>query len=79
MKSATFRRNWAEAKSRLREFQEALKIRRDIGDKRGLGSTLLDFGNFVDDRGDHDQALKLYTESCRSSVILAMRACGRSA
>ena len=44
-------------------FQEALKIRRDIGDKRGVGATLLDFGNFVDDRGDHDQALKLYKES----------------
>ena len=44
-------------------FEEALKIRRDIGDKRGVGATLLDYGNFVDDRGDHDQALKLYKES----------------
>ena len=44
-------------------FREALQIRRDIGDKRGVGATLLDFGNFVDSQGDHEQSLKLYKES----------------
>src|SRR5207244_12151143 len=43
-------------KEALANFQEALKIRRDIGDKFGLGDTLIDLGNFYDDRGDHDQA-----------------------
>ncbi len=48
----------------LASFEEALNIRREIGDKRGVGDTLLDLGNFVDDAGgDHDQALKLYKES----------------
>ena len=28
-------------------YQEALQIRRDIGDKRGLGDTLIDLGNFL--------------------------------
>ncbi len=28
---------------------------------------MLDLGNFVDDRGDHDQALKIYKERCKSS------------
>jgi len=40
-----------------------LHIRREIGDKRGLGDTLIDMGNFSDDRGDHDQALKMYKEA----------------
>ncbi len=39
------------------------RLRRDIGDKRGLGDTLIDLGNFYDDRGDHDQALKMYKEA----------------
>src|SRR5207247_9116250 len=50
-------------KEALANFQEALKIRRDIGDKIGLGDTLIDLGNFYDDRGDRDQALKMYKES----------------
>jgi len=45
------------------DFQQALQIRRDIGDKRGLGDTLIDMGNFFNDRGEHDQALKMYKEA----------------
>jgi len=30
---------------------------------RGLGDTLIDMGNFYDERGDHDQALKFYKEA----------------
>ena len=40
-----------------------MQIRREIGDKRGVGDTLLDMGNFYDDGGDHDQSLTLYKES----------------
>jgi tetratricopeptide (TPR) repeat protein len=43
--------------------QEALQIRREIGDKRSLGDTLIDMGNLSDDRGDHDGALKMYKEA----------------
>ncbi len=39
-----------KTKEALANFQEALQIRRDIGDKRGLGDTLIDLGNFLDDR-----------------------------
>ena len=42
---------------------DTLIARRDIGDKFGLGDTLIDLGNFYDDGGDHDQALKMYKES----------------
>ena len=52
-----------KTKDALANFQEALQIRREIGDKRGLGDTLIDLGNFYDDRGDHDQALKMYKEA----------------
>ena len=34
-------------KDALTNFQEALQIRRDIGDKRGLGDTLIDLGNLL--------------------------------
>ena len=52
-----------QTKDALSNFQEALQIRRDIGDKRGLADTLIDMGNFSNDRGDHDQALKMYKEA----------------
>ena len=50
-------------KNALTNFQQALEMRREIGDKRGLGDTLIDMGNFYDERGDHDQALKMYKEA----------------
>src|ERR671930_314992 len=50
-------------KAALASYNEALQIRRDIGDKRGVGGTLLDLGNFYDDQGDHDKALEFYKES----------------
>ena len=40
----------------MSNFNEALQIRRDIGDKRGLADTLIDMGNMADDRDDHDGA-----------------------
>jgi tetratricopeptide (TPR) repeat protein len=52
-----------DAKSAMSNFSEALQIRRDIGDKRGLGDTLIEMGNMADDRGDHDGALKMYKEA----------------
>ncbi len=47
----------------LASYQEALDIRREIGDRRGLGDTLIDLGNFYDSGGDHEQALKMYKEA----------------
>ena len=44
-------------------FEEALQIRREIGDKRGLSDTLIDVGNFSNERGDYDLALKTYKEA----------------
>jgi tetratricopeptide (TPR) repeat protein len=52
-----------DTKSALGSYTEALQIRRDIGDKRGVGSTLLDLGNLYDDKGDHDKALDYYKQS----------------
>ncbi len=47
----------------MANYQEALSLRREIDDKRGLADTLIDMGNFSDDRGDDDQALKMYKEA----------------
>ncbi len=51
------------AKDALSNFQEALQIRREIGDRRGLADTLIDLGNFHEDRDDRDEALKMYKEA----------------
>ena len=50
-------------KDALLNFEEALQIRREIGDKRGLSDTLIDVGNFSNERGDYDLALKTYKEA----------------
>ena len=50
-------------KDALLNFEEALQIRREIGDKRGLSDTLIDIGNFSNERGDYDLALKTYKEA----------------
>ena len=47
----------------LKNYQDALKLRRDIGDKQGIGETLIDLGNLYNERGDLDQALQRYQES----------------
>ena len=60
---ATAQASLGKTKDALANFQEALQVRREIGDKRGLGDTLIDLGDFYDDRGDHDQALKMYKEA----------------
>ena len=50
-------------KDALLNFEEALQIRREIGDKRGLSDTLIDVGNCSNERGDYDLALKTYKEA----------------
>jgi tetratricopeptide (TPR) repeat protein len=47
----------------LASYQEALKLRRDIGDKKGVGDTLIDLGSYYQDSGRYEEALKLYKES----------------
>jgi tetratricopeptide (TPR) repeat protein len=50
-------------KDALLNFEEALQIRREIGDKRGLSDTLIDIGNFSNERGDYDLTLKTYKQA----------------
>jgi tetratricopeptide (TPR) repeat protein len=38
-------------------------VRREIGDKKGIGDTLIDLGALYHDRGQHDEALKFFKES----------------
>jgi tetratricopeptide (TPR) repeat protein len=40
-----------------------MQVRREIGAKKEIGDTLIDLGNFYENRGQHDQALKMYKES----------------
>jgi tetratricopeptide (TPR) repeat protein len=47
----------------LASFTEALRLRREIGDKKGIGDTLIDLGGFYQGRGQYDDALKLIKES----------------
>ena len=47
----------------LASYKEAEQLQREIGDKRGLGTTLINVGTFYDDRGEYDQGLQLFKES----------------
>ena len=48
----------------LKSFQEALQLQREIGDKRGLGKTLINLGVFyVESRGQYEEALQSYKEA----------------
>ncbi len=49
---------------------ESLNIRREIGDKAGIGDVLIDLGVFYGDHGQPDQALKLYKESLQIQTDL---------
>jgi eukaryotic-like serine/threonine-protein kinase len=47
----------------LSAYNQALKIRRDIGAKKEVGDTLNDLGDFYLERGQPDQALQVLKES----------------
>jgi tetratricopeptide (TPR) repeat protein len=44
-------------------YKEALQLQREIGDKRGIGSTLINLGLVHEGRGAYEDALALYKES----------------
>ena len=46
-----------------KSYHESLQLRREIGDKKGIGVTLMNLGDFYESRGQYDQALKLTKES----------------
>jgi tetratricopeptide (TPR) repeat protein len=47
----------------LRRYEEALAIRRDIGDRLGIGVSLNNLGIVYKDAGDFDRATQYYEES----------------
>jgi eukaryotic-like serine/threonine-protein kinase len=40
-----------------------MQVRKEIGAMKEAGDTLIDIGNFYEDRGQHEQALKMFMES----------------
>ncbi len=47
----------------LASYKEAEQLQRELGDQRGLGTTLINLGTFHNDRGQYDQGLALFKES----------------
>ena len=52
-----------DSKEALKSFQGALQLREELGDKAGLGDTLIDLANYYGARGENDQALGLLKRS----------------
>src|SRR4029077_2581339 len=46
-----------------KSYQEAVKLQREIGDKKGLGVTLINLGGLYSDRERYDDALRSYKEA----------------
>src|SRR5260221_13998227 len=47
----------------LKNYNQALTIRREIGDKQGTANVLSDLGDFYVEHGKYDDALRLFKES----------------
>ena len=54
--------NYAQA---LEHYQRSLKIREEIGDKRGIANTLDNIGNVHHSQGNYAQALEHYQRSLK--------------
>ena len=52
----------------LKNYDQALKIRRDIGDKQGTANVLSDLGDFYVERGKYDEALPLFKQSLQAEI-----------
>ena len=52
-----------ESEASLASYQEALKLRREIGDKQGIGNVLNDLGSLFAARGRYDEALTQFKEA----------------
>ena len=46
-------------------YTQSLKIREEIGDKKGIASSLNNIGNIYDDQGDYSNANDYYTQSLK--------------
>jgi tetratricopeptide (TPR) repeat protein len=58
----------------LKSFQEALRVREELGDKTGVGDTLIDLSNFYNARGQNDQALTMLKRSLQIQREVGNRA-----
>ena len=52
-----------QTKEALSSYKEAEQLRREIGDRSGLGNTLLDLGTFYREQARYDDALSAFKES----------------
>ena len=52
----------------LKNYNDALAVRREIGDKSGTGDVLNDLAQFYNDRSQYEQALKLFKESLQIQI-----------
>jgi len=52
-----------EPEEAYKSYLEAVKLQREIGDKKGLGVTLINLGQLYTERSRHEEALKAYKES----------------
>jgi len=57
--------NKGEYDKTLEYFDKSLKIREELGDKRGMGATLSNIGAVYADKGDYDKALEYYDRSLK--------------
>ena len=55
--------NQGQYRSALNYFQQALVIRREVGDRAGEGVTLSNIGGVYGSRGQYDQALESYQQA----------------
>jgi tetratricopeptide (TPR) repeat protein len=55
--------NQGQHREALNYFQQALDIRREVGDRAGEGATLDNIGFVYDSQGLYDQALKTYQDA----------------
>ncbi len=63
--------NYAEA---LRQFQRALKLAEELGDREGVANFLHNIGNLHFHRGEYDEARQRYEQSLRIAEELGDRA-----
>ena len=62
-KSRRCNSRWENLTSALKAYNDALKIRQEIGAKKEAGDTLNDLGDFYLERGQPDKALQMFKES----------------
>jgi tetratricopeptide (TPR) repeat protein len=54
----------------LKNYTEALKVHREVGNQAGVGDTLIDLGSFYTDHGQPEKAFPLLKESLQIQIDL---------